>query len=174
MPDALVIAPPARLIGLLPKNSAGLTQFSPEFLNQWHLIPQNSIANPAPGSKTSNECTARPACSADLSGKSTHTSRPAVPPAAVILGAKTVPATASRLLLTSAPCRRSPRPLTPGRRSGPRSASSLPLPLLMAAMIWSTVSFWMSGSEAALMPIILAIPALGVPVAPWQVAHLAL
>jgi hypothetical protein len=27
-PAALVIAPPARLIGLLPKNSAGRTQFS--------------------------------------------------------------------------------------------------------------------------------------------------
>jgi hypothetical protein len=27
-PEALVIAPPARLIGLLPKKSAGLTQLS--------------------------------------------------------------------------------------------------------------------------------------------------
>jgi hypothetical protein len=30
-PDALVIAPPARLMGLLPKNRAGRTQFSRNF-----------------------------------------------------------------------------------------------------------------------------------------------
>ncbi len=31
MPEAVVIAPPARLMGLLPKNSAGLSQFSRNF-----------------------------------------------------------------------------------------------------------------------------------------------
>jgi hypothetical protein len=30
-PEALVMAPPARLMGLLPKNSAGLTQPSRNF-----------------------------------------------------------------------------------------------------------------------------------------------
>jgi hypothetical protein len=30
-PEALVMAPPARLMGLLPKNSAGLTQLSRNF-----------------------------------------------------------------------------------------------------------------------------------------------
>jgi hypothetical protein len=32
-PDALVMAPPARLSGLLPKNSAGRTQLSRNFCN---------------------------------------------------------------------------------------------------------------------------------------------
>jgi hypothetical protein len=44
----------------------------------------------------------------------------------------------------------------------------------MPAIICATVSDWMLGSEAALIPIFLAIPALGVPVAPWHAAHLAL
>jgi hypothetical protein len=30
-PEAVVMAPPARLMGLLPKKSAGLTQFSRNF-----------------------------------------------------------------------------------------------------------------------------------------------
>src|SRR5208337_2878182 len=39
-PEAVVIAPPARLMGLLPKNSAGLTQFSRNFRNNGTFAPR--------------------------------------------------------------------------------------------------------------------------------------
>src|SRR5271165_954069 len=48
-PDAVVIAPPARLIGLLPKNSAGLTQCSRNFPKAGKLPPRDHCKKwPAP------------------------------------------------------------------------------------------------------------------------------
>jgi hypothetical protein len=48
------------------------------------------------------------------------------------------------------------------------------LPFFTAENISAEVSFMMAGSEADFTPIALAIPALGVPVAPWHTAHLVL
>src|ERR1035438_1952844 len=53
-PAALVMAPPARLIGLLPKNSAGLTQPSRNFWNGATLSP---TLQPPDGTLKLSNCT---------------------------------------------------------------------------------------------------------------------
>ena len=46
-PEAVVMAPPARLMGLLPKNRAGLSQFSRNLSNVDTMTPRSEIESSA-------------------------------------------------------------------------------------------------------------------------------
>src|SRR5580658_7365638 len=134
-PEAVVMAPPARLMGLLPKKSAGRTQFSRNFLKK---------DTPA----SAQEQRARPG----MEG-----------PAEESLSSETYLSDLKYVAtdLTS-------------ESESPATGFILPFPFLTVASTWSTVSALIAGSETGRMPMALAIPALGVPVGPWHMAHFVL